>query len=120
MEQTEKEYEGIKSIKFVRKLMETKIYKDLVAFYNRPNVKFVLFLYLIGFCIFAYTLAYNYFTIPVSGDFTIQQIPFYYNGYDDWWHFFKTGEFVFWDENTNLGANNVGSNTFYYLWNIFY
>lgn len=120
MEQTEQEYEGLRSIKFVRKFMDTKVYKDLVAFYNRPNVKFVLFLYLIGFCIFAYTLAYNYFTIPVSGDFTIQQIPFYYNGYDDWWYYFKTGEFVFWDENTNLGANNIGANTFYYLWNIFY
>lgn len=60
------------------------------------------------------------FTIPLGGDFTQQQIPFYTNGYDDWWRFLKTGQFPLWDSNTFLGASNVGSNSFYYAMNPFF
>ena len=87
---------------------------------SKKDVKFVLLLYLVAILLFGYTLVNNYFVIPVSGDFMIQEIPFYYNGYDDWWTFFRTGEFPFWDSNTNLGVNNIGSNSFYYLFNIFF
>lgn len=69
---------------------------------------------------FIYPLATEYFTIPLGGDFTQQQIPFYTNGYDDWWHFIKTGEFPLWDSNTFLGVNNIGSNSFYYSMNPFF
>lgn len=69
---------------------------------------------------FIYPLVTEYFTIPLGGDFTQQQIPFYTNGYDDWWHFFKTGEFPLWDSNTFLGVNNIGSNSFYYSMNPFF
>ena len=62
----------------------------------------------------------NMFTIPLGGDFVLQEIPFYYNGYDDYWSAITKGEFVFWDENTNLGVNNIGANSFYYLLDIFF
>jgi hypothetical protein len=62
----------------------------------------------------------NLFTIPLSGDYVLQQIPFYLNGYDDWWHFFRTGEFVLWDSSTYLGVNHIGSNSFYYYMNPFF
>ena len=89
-------------------------------FINYKDVRFVLFLYLIAFIMFGQTLIYNSFTIPVSGDFVIQEIPFYYNGYDDWWTAIRTGEFPLWDESAMLGVNNIGANTFYYLFNIFF
>lgn len=98
----------------------SKIYLFLKKIYNHKNVKYVLFLYLVSLFCFGITLINNYFTLPVNGDFVLQEIPFYYNGYDDWWTFIKTGKFVFWDENTNLGMNNIGANSFYYLLNIFF
>lgn len=76
---------------------------------------YFLFLLVLGVIFFATSLFVNYFTTPFTGDYTSQQYAFYTNGYDDWWHFFKTGEFVLYDTNTYLGADNIGSNSFYYL-----
>ncbi len=81
---------------------------------------YFLLLLLLGVIFFAVSLFTNYFTTPFTGDYSAQQISFYTNGYDDWWHFFKTGEFVFYDTNTFLGANNIGSNSFYYLFDPFF
>ena len=103
-----------------KKIVNSKAYLLLNKLYNYGNVKYVLFLYFVAFVLFFNTLLYNQFTIPLNGDFVLQEIPFYYNGYDDWWTYITTGEFVMWDPNTNLGANNIGSNSFYYLLNIFF
>lgn len=81
---------------------------------------YFLFLVLLGVLFFATSLFINYFTTPFTGDYTSQQFAFYTNGYDDWWHFFKTGEFVLYDTNTFLGADNIGSNSFYYLFDPFF
>lgn len=105
---------------YYQKFKKTKFYYYLMKFLNHKNVKYVLFLYIVSLFLFGYTLINNMFTIPLGGDFILQEIPFYYNGYDDWWAYFKNGEFVFWDENTNLGVNNIGSNSFYYLLDIFF
>lgn len=83
-------------------------------------LRYVAFLYLMGIMFFSYALITNLLTIPLSGDYVLQQIPFYLNGYDDWWHFFRTGEFVLWDSSTYLGANHIGSNSFYYYLNPFF
>lgn len=83
-------------------------------------VRYVCFLYVVCFAMFIYTLIRNQCTIPVSGDFTLQEIPFYFNGYDDWWHAITTGEFVMWDDSAFLGVNNIGANSFYYLFNPFF
>ena len=112
--------EKVKTNKYYQKFINSKFYSLLKRFIEHKNVKYVLFLYFVSFCLFAYTLINNYFVIPLSGDFYLQEIPFYYNGYDDWWSYLKSGEFVFWDENTNIGVNNIGSNSFYYLLNIFF
>lgn len=77
-------------------------------------------LVVLGVIFFAYTLFDNYFVTAFTGDYCAQQFSFYTNGYDDWWHFFKTGEFVLYDENTFLGVNNLGSNSFYYLLDPFF
>ena len=81
---------------------------------------YVIFLYVIVFLMFLVTLIRNSFTIPMSGDFTLQQIPFYYNGYDDWWASLTSGKFVMWDDSAMLGVNNIGANSFYYLFNPFF
>lgn len=81
---------------------------------------YILFLAVLGVAYFGVALFNNQFTIPLGGDYTQQTIPFYTNGYDDWWHFIKTGEFPLWDSNTNLGVNNIGANAFYYVLNPFF
>ena len=81
---------------------------------------YYLFLLLLGVVFFCSSLFINYFTTPFTGDYTAQQIAFYTNGYDDWWHFFTTGEFVLYDQNTYLGVDNIGSNSFYYLFDPFF
>ncbi|MGE4342562.1 MAG: YfhO family protein [Bacilli bacterium] len=96
------------------------------GFFNRlnddewPLYKYVIYLFIIAILFFIYPLFTEQFTIPLGGDYTQQQIPFYTNGYDDWWRFLKTGQFPLWDSNTFLGANNIGSNAFYYSINPFF
>ena len=114
------EKEAILKNEKINKLLNYDISKKIISFFQKENVMYILFLYFIAFCLFAYTLINNMFTIPLGGDFVLQEIPFYYNGYDDWWTFLTSGKFVFWDENTNLGVNNIGANSFYYLLNIFF
>ena len=81
---------------------------------------YYIFLVMLGVVFFATSLFINYFTTPFTGDYSAQQFAFYTNGYDDWWHFFKTGEFVLYDTNTFLGVDNIGSNSFYYLFDPFF
>ena len=78
------------------------------------------FLVLVGVIFYCTSLFQNYFTTPFTGDYTSQEFAFYTNGYDDWWHFLTTGEFVLFDTNTFLGANNIGANSFYYLFSPFF
>ena len=93
------------------------IKEKLVKFFKNYNSNFYYFLLLcgIGLLFFISSLFQNQFTTLFGGDYTAQQLSFYTNGYDDWWYFFKTGEFRFFDTNTYLGASNVGANSFYYL-----
>ncbi len=81
---------------------------------------YVVILIILGIAFFASSLFINGFTITPSGDYVAQDIPFYFNGYDDWHHFFATGEFPLWDSNTFLGADNISNNTFYYFFNPFF
>ncbi len=81
---------------------------------------YVCLLYFVAIAFCFTTLVGNDLTLPLAGDYVLQQIPFYTNGYDDWMTFFKTGEFPLWDHNTFLGANNIGANSFYYILNPFF
>ena len=93
-----------------------------LSFLRDKNSGFYYYLALVavGIFFFSVSLFSNYFTTPFTGDYTSQQYAFYTNGYDDWWHFFTTGEFVLYDTNTFLGASNIGSNSFYYLFDPFF
>ena len=100
---------------------ENKFWK-FFSFLKDPSSIFYYYLLLVvlGFIYFSSTIFSNYFTTAFTGDYVAQQIPFYTNGYDDWWTFLKTGQFVFYDTNTYLGANNIGSNSFYYVFDPFF
>lgn len=97
---------------FFKKIKE----KTLKALKDKGSL-FYYVLILIGFALafYCYTMVANGFTAPLSGDYVYQSIPFFYNGYDDWWKFITTGEFPFWDSNTALGADNLANNSFYYV-----
>lgn len=102
--------------------MFDKIKNKVIDIWNDKTHLFwyVLLLYGVAIAFTFTTLVGNSLTLPLAGDYVLQQIPFYTNGYDDWMTFFKTGEFPFWDHNTFLGANNIGSNAFYYVMNPFF
>lgn len=99
--------------------LRTNVFKEF-ATTERPLYIYVISLFIIAILFFSSVLFTENFTVPLGGDFTQQQIYFYVNGYDDWRHFFRTGEFPLWDSNTFLGANNIGSNSFYYALNPFF
>lgn len=80
---------------------------------------FTLLLIGVGLCFFGYALITQQFTTPYSGDFSQQTYQLYYDFYDDWWTFFKTGQFPFYDSNLFLGADNIHANTYYGLFSPF-
>lgn len=94
-----------------------KVKTKIISILKNKSSLFYYVLILIGFGIafYAYTIVANGFTAPLSGDYVYQSVPFFINGYDDWWKFLTTGEFPFWDPNTALGADNLANNSFYYV-----
>lgn len=96
--------------------------KPKFAFLKNKNSLFYYFVFLFALAtvMSIAVLVIESGTIPLGGDYVQQQIPFYTNGYDDWWHFLTTGEFPLWDSNTVLGVNNIGANSFYYFLNPFF
>ena len=47
--------EKVKESKYYQKFCTSKFYKLLKRFIEHKNVKYVLFLYFVSFCLFAYT-----------------------------------------------------------------
>lgn len=92
------------------------------AFLTNFKSTFYFFILLLacGIGYFALTLFTNSWVVTFGGDFTQEQIPFYYNGWDDWHTFFSTGKFPMWDESIFLGVDNIASNSFYYLFSPFF
>ena len=93
-----------------------------LSFLKNPKSDFYYYFFMVGMGIlfFGVCLFSDYFTTPLTGDYVSQQYAFYTNGYDDWWRFFTTGQFTLYDTNTFLGVNNIGSNSFYYLFDPFF
>lgn len=101
-------------------LLQSKFKEKFAFLYDKHSLfYYVIILILVGLGFFGYALLTEKFTTPYSGDFAQQYYAFEYNFYDDWWTFFKTGHFPFYDENTFLGADNIVSNTYYGLFSPF-
>lgn len=110
------------ALKKDKRKINNKFLLSIIEFFKVHKAKFeyFLFLFIMGILFFFSLLITNNLTTPYSGDYCAQQFSFYLNGYDDWHTFFKTGKFVFYDTNTFLGSNNIGSNSFYYLFDPFF
>ena len=89
-------------------------------FHPSERMKTFYCLVVVGLCCFLYSWIKNQLTVPLGGDYTLQEMTFLYNGYDDWHHFFETGDFPFWDRSAFLGIDNIGGNSFYYLFDPFF
>lgn len=77
---------------------------------------FVIFVAMI-WC--GYSLLNNHFTQLYGWDYSTQYVTFYYDFYDCWHTFFKTGQFVLYDHQTFFGTDNIGSNSYYGLFDPF-
>lgn len=116
--------ENIKN-KFVNKLStlfdKEKIINKVKTFILKPT-EFqitVYFLIITSIACFFISWVNNKFTVPLGGDYYMQEMNFIYNFYDDFHHFFKTGEFIFFDTSPTFGIDNIGGNAFYGLFNPF-
>ena len=80
---------------------------------------FILFLVIVslGWC--AWSLWNNYFTQLYGWDYEHQYVCFYYTYWDTWHEFFRTGHFNLYSYNTFLGTDNIGSNSYYGLFDRF-
>lgn len=96
--------------------------RRVALFFRHPSerVKTCLLLIVVGLACFLHSWIVNSLTVPLGGDYTLQEMTFIYNGYDDWHTFFRTGKFPFWDRSAFLGIDNVGGNSFYYLFDPFF
>ena len=59
--------------------------------YSNEYFKAFLWIYLIGLLCFATRAAFNFFTLPMGGDYVLQTYAFYSQGYHIFWEFIKTG-----------------------------
>lgn len=92
----------------------------LKNFFHNEYVFAFLLLFGIGVGMFLYILLSNNFLLPINGDYVYQSYAFYASGYHKMWDFIKTGEFPLFDYSNFLGANYIGTASFYYLFSPFF
>lgn len=80
---------------------------------------FGIALVVIGLAWCGYGLAANSFTSAFNWDYSHQYLPFAYDYTSSWRTFFATGEFPLYDSILFLGGDNIGSNTYYGLFDPF-
>ena len=80
---------------------------------------FVLALILLGFLWSMYGLVDNSFSSAFNWDYSHQYLPFAYHYHDCWRTFFTTFQFPLYSEATFIGSDNIGSNTYYGLFDPF-
>lgn len=79
------------------------------------GVKSFIWALLLASAIFVPLMIYNGGYFVFLGDFNVQQIPFYRHAHD----MIRSGNF-FWDWQTDLGANFIGSYSFYLIFSPFF
>ena len=80
---------------------------------------FAIFIILLSMGWMAYCLFTNEFTQLLNWDYTWQFVPFAYDYYDSWKTFFSTGHFPLYDGGTFMGTDNIGSGSYYGLFDPF-
>ena len=98
-----------------------KVKDFLKKVYTNKYIKSFCLIYLFGLVAFGIVAAKNHFTIPMGGDYVLQTYAFYSQGYTVFWDFIKTGEYPLFDFSNYLGANYLGTQSFYYVFSpLFY
>ena len=80
---------------------------------------FGVFLFVLSMLWMGYCLFFNNFTGLLNWDYTWQFLPFAYDYYDAWQLFFRTGHFPLYDGGVFLGTDNIGSGSYYGLFDPF-
>ena len=75
--------------------------------------------FFLGLLWMAYSLLNNSFTQIYGWDYAWQNVEFTYQYWDMWHLFFKTGDFQLYATGTFLGSDNIGSNSFYSVFDPF-
>jgi hypothetical protein len=83
-------------------------------------VRVFAIIFILGFIFFGFTALGNGLTMGFNGDYTLQTLAFYSDGYNKIWEFLRTGEFPMFDYSNFLGMNYFGTASFYYLTSPFY
>ena len=94
--------------------------KDKIkSFKFSHNFYYFLILLAIGFGFYVLMLLDNGFTLAYGGDYMAQYIPMGFHVWDYYHDWIKTGHFALFDNTLYLGANSIGSNTYYGLFSPF-
>ncbi len=80
---------------------------------------FFVFIFILGLAWMGYSLIVNYGTQLYGWDYQSQYVTLAYNFWDTWRNFFKTGVFQLYGTATYLGTDNIGSNSYYGLFDPF-
>lgn len=100
-------------------LIKTK--QILYKIYKNEYFRAFALIYLFGFISFSVCAIAENFTLPLSGDYVLQTYAFYSQGYKVFWEFIKTGQYPLFDFSNFLGANYLGTQSFYYVFSpLFY
>lgn len=98
-----------------------KIRDFLLKVVKSEYFKAFIYIYIVGLLCFGIVAFRNGFTIPMTGDYQSQTYNFYAQGYHITRNFFKTGEYPLFDFTNFLGANYLGTQSFYYVFSpLFY
>ncbi len=89
-------------------------------FDNKSLFYYGVMVFVLGMLWCAYSLVTNHFTqfYPWT-DYTGQYVTFTYSFWDAWHKFFRTGVFELYGTDTYLGTDNIGSNSYYGLFDPF-
>jgi len=95
-------------------------HKHLAFLFNGFSLfYFFLFIFALGLGWMGYSLIANSGTQLYGWDYQSQYVTMAYNFWDTWRNFFKTGVFQLYGTATYLGTDNIGSNSYYGLFDPF-
>lgn len=110
------EYRKIKTKTSTRKWLETRfpfLFDINSLFY------FGLFMFVVAFAWCGYTFFFNGAAAIYGWDYSSQYVSMSYTFWDNWHELFTTGHFPMYSTNTYLGTDNIGSNSYYGLFDPF-
>ena len=98
-----------------------KVKEKFNQFIKNENVQAFGWIFLLCLICLSIRTIPNDFTLPMTGDYALQTYSFYSQGYHIFWDFIKTGEYPLFDFSNYLGANYLGTQSFYYVFSpLFY